>query len=204
MKCWSDILTPIGYNVTKEFYNAEISGGANSELAKKFYPNHTLDEQMKLMNDKEAHARELFGTSLVPLPGLLELISYLKQHSIKLAAVTNAPKLNAYFMLDAIKLTKEFDEIILAEQLQYSKPHPLPYHTAMNKFNVQPSECIIFEDSLNGCKSGVSSTGCTVGVATTHTHTSLQSIGVNYVVNDFSEIKLDESLLNIDNFVKTK
>jgi HAD superfamily hydrolase (TIGR01509 family) len=201
MQCWADLLKPYGYKVTKQFYNTEISGGANSNLAKKFFPNHSEMEQNQLMSDKEAKARELFGTSLVPLPGLIELIQYLQQHNIKIAAVTNAPKLNAYFMLNAINVTKLFDSIVLAEECTDSKPSPIPYITAMKQLNITHEQCIIFEDSLNGCRAGVGSNVLTIGVSTTHTVDALCGVGVQYVIHDFTCIKLDQSLLNMNNFI---
>lgn len=115
--CWAELLKPYGYNVDHQFYNTQISGGGNSDLARKFFPNKTQQEQNQLMIDKESKTRELMSNGLEPLDGLIKLMDYLQYNNIKLAAVTNAPRINAYFMLDKIGVTNRFDHIVLADEL---------------------------------------------------------------------------------------
>lgn len=72
----------------------------------------------------------------------------------------------------------------------------------MKYLNIEPHECIIFEDSLNGCRAGIRSNALTVGITTTQTAQALYDEGCKYAIKDYTKIRLDESLLNIENFTQ--
>lgn len=77
----------------------------------------------------------------------------------KTALVTTASKKNTYDILEKYNLIGIFDLILTHEDVTKSKPDPEGYIKAMQFFNVQPDQCIIFEDSDTGIqaaeKSGV-------------------------------------------------
>jgi HAD superfamily hydrolase (TIGR01509 family) len=47
-----------------------------------------------------------------------------------------------------------FDAILTSEDFRESKPSPDCYLTAARRFGLQPDDCVVFEDSFNGLKSG--------------------------------------------------
>ncbi len=44
----------------------------------------------------------------------------------------------------------DFDVLVSAEALPYSKPHPQVYLDAAARLNVDPLHCVTLEDSVNG------------------------------------------------------
>ena len=85
---------------------------------------------------------------------LIILLKSVATHS-NIALVTTASKLNVETALnsrpDVIKL---FKLIITGEDVAKHKPDPEAYFLAAKKLNVEPTECIIFEDSAAGIKAG--------------------------------------------------
>ena len=53
-------------------------------------------------------------------------------------------------MLNKMCIKKVFDIITTKETVKKKKPDPEVYSIIMNCFNVNPSECLIFEDSYTG------------------------------------------------------
>lgn len=60
-----------------------------------------------------------------------------------------------------------FSRIFTAESVTRSKPAPDCYLHAAEAMGFAPKDCIVFEDSLNGCLSGRAAGMTVVGVATT-------------------------------------
>ena len=75
---------------------------------------------------------------------------------------------------------------------EYSKPHPDCYLKAAARFGVQPSECVVFEDSFNGLKSGRAAGMKVVGVATTNPQEAIASLSdiqiTDYVRVDYKSL----------------
>ena len=61
-----------------------------------------------------------------------------------------------------------FDAILTSEDFEFSKPHPDCYLKGAARFGAEPAECVVFEDSFNGLKSGRAAGMKVVGVATTN------------------------------------
>jgi HAD superfamily hydrolase (TIGR01509 family) len=69
-----------------------------------------------------------------------------------IALATTAREINARAVLDAFDLTGLFDFMVFSEDVTHGKPDPECHHIIAKHFNVEPSECIIFEDSDTGLR----------------------------------------------------
>ena len=69
-----------------------------------------------------------------------------------------------------------FNAILTSEDFEYSKPHPDCYLKAAARFGASPEECVVFEDSFNGLKSGRAAGMKVVGLATTNTVESIRPL----------------------------
>ena len=90
-------------------------------------------------------------------PGAVQLIKKLKDlgFTLALATVTTISQIEIYYkenkkMLNQMNIMKEFDYITTKEGVKNKKPDPEVYHKIMDYFRVEPSECLVFEDSLTG------------------------------------------------------
>ena len=101
--------------------------------------------------------------------GLEAFINDLHQHGVKTAVVTssNQPKMQSVFKARP-EFKELFDEILTSEDFAESKPSPDCYLRGAARFGVEPSECVVLEDSFNGLKSGRAAGMFVVGLATTN------------------------------------
>ena len=188
---WAEILKPHGYdNVTWDFYRSRISGRLTPEVVADLLPELSPEEGQAMAEAKEAGFRERAG-ALEPLPGLLDLVAKGREREMGIALVTNAPKENVLAVLRALGLDDVFDPVILADEVGAGKPDPAPYRAALEALSISAGEAVAFEDSPSGITSSVAASIPTIGVASTHDPEKLETLGVDLVVRDFADPKLE-------------
>jgi beta-phosphoglucomutase len=183
-KIWQDLLKEQGIEINRDSYQAKISGRQNPEIIQDLLPHFSQQESVDFAEHKEQLFREQ-AQSLNPLEGFLELLEWIEKQQLKTAVVTNAPRKNADFMLDALNLTRRFKTVVLGEDMTAGKPDPAPYQYCLKQLNIQPSEAIVFEDSPSGIRSAIAAEIDTIGMATTHDPTDLKKLGVSLVIDNF-------------------
>ena len=103
------------------------------------------------------------------IAGFEDFVKDVRSKGIKTAVVTSS---NLEKMLNVYNKHPEFkgyfDEILTSEDFEESKPSPDCYLKAATRFGVSPKECIVFEDSFNGLRSGIASGARVIGLATTN------------------------------------
>ena len=187
---WAEALRPYGYDVTWDFYREHITGRVTTEIIADLLPDFSAEEGRELIESKEADFRERAGT-LKPLPGLLDFVEKGREKGMKIALVTNAPKENASTVLRVLGLDDAFDPVILADEVGSGKPDPAPYNAALEALGVSAEEAVAFEDSASGIDSSVAAGIPTVGIASTQDPKELEGLGVDLVVRDFADPKLE-------------
>lgn len=187
---WQSLLAEVGVELDSVTYRQHISGRRNEAILAQFYPHLSPAEQATFAAAKEARFRQLAAGRLQPLAGLVELLALAHQRQWRLALVTNAPRENAHFMLDALELRTAFEVIILGEELPAGKPDPLPYCLALEKLGLTADEALAFEDSPTGIRSALGAGVQTVGLATTHRPADLAALGATPVIADFTASEL--------------
>lgn len=182
---WFKVLQEHGMDIDSAFYKQKISGRLNPDIVRDLLPHLSPAQQAAFIDHKEATFRE--QASLQPLDGLLECLDWAKSQGLRCAAVSNAPRKNAEFMLKALAVEAAFPTVILGDDLPLGKPHPLPYQEALRQLSLEPAEAIAFEDSPSGIQSAVGARIPVVGIASTHSPQDLQTQGAAIVVKDFAD-----------------
>jgi HAD superfamily hydrolase (TIGR01509 family) len=188
-QAWQEMLLKHNIEIDEVFYKSRISGRLNPEIVQDILPELSVAEGAKFADEKEALFRQL-ASDLQPLDGLAEMLAWTEAHNLKRALVTNAPKLNAEFMLDVLGIAAAFDKIILADDCVAGKPDPAPYQVALSKLKITAETAIALEDSPSGIRASVSAGIRTIGIASTHEPKVLQEIGAFMVIPDFTDLHL--------------
>lgn len=84
------------------------------------------------------------------LPGVLDILKWLKTNNIKLGVGTSSYMKIVDAVMTKLNVTDYFEVIHSAEHEKYGKPHPAVYLTCAEKLNVNPNKCVVIEDSFNG------------------------------------------------------
>lgn len=123
--------------------------------------------------------------------GFEAFVAHLRRHGVKTAVVTSS---NRAKMESVYRQRPEFcemmDAILTSEDFAFSKPHPDCYERGAARFGLPTAECVVFEDSLNGLRSGRSA-GCTVvGLSTTLPADSISPL-CDVLVGDYTRLTYD-------------
>lgn len=97
---------------------------------------------------------QLLSENAKPLTGVVETLQFLKEKKIKVGLATSSYRILVDTILKTCQLENYFDVLHTAEEEEYGKPHPAVYLTAAKMLGVNPLQCLVIEDSINGVISG--------------------------------------------------
>ena len=102
---------------------------------------------------------ELFAQALPVLPGARELLAGLQAAGVPQALVSSSYRV----LVDGALATGlgPFAVTVAGDEVARGKPDPEPYRTAAAHLGVDPSHCVVLEDSPSGVASGQAA-GCAV------------------------------------------
>ena len=122
------------------------------------------------------------------IAGFMEYITELRRQGVKTAVVTssNQPKMDAVYKSKP-EFRGLFDAILTSEDFEHSKPDPDCYLKAAERLGVGKDNCVVFEDSFNGLKSGRAAGMYVVGLATTNAAEAIAPL-CDKVIRDYFEI----------------
>ena len=119
------------------------------------------------------------------VPGFEAFIRSLRQQGVRTAVVTssNQVKMQAVYHRHP-DFQSLFDAILTSEDFDRSKPDPDCYLKAARRLQVSITDCVVFEDSFNGLKSGRAAGMRVVGLATTNPAEAIRPY-CDLVVSDY-------------------
>ena len=83
---------------------------------------------------------------LEPYPHVNEVLFELKRRGIKLAIVSDAPRLKAWIRLVSMRINHLFDIVVAFEDTKKLKPSVEPFKVAFRKLKVNPQQCLMVGD----------------------------------------------------------
>lgn len=118
------------------------------------------------------HKNDLYRESLVQLtsadilPGVLDLLEDLRRNSIKIAIGSSSR--NTPLILKQIGLSDSFDCIVDGNGITNSKPHPEVFLKSSEILDIDPSECVVYEDAEAGIEAAIAAGMFAIGVGEQH------------------------------------
>ena len=146
------VFSDYGYVISQEYYVNELVGrnikGIRENILKEYGEDFQFDE---IYYKKVKEMTEYIESKGVLLKkGALELIKYLHENKYKIAVATSTKRERAEKLLNIVKVKDYFQEIICGDEVINSKPNPEIFLKAAEKLGVEPSNCIVLEDSAAG------------------------------------------------------
>ena len=150
---WNRLANSLGFNFTEKD-NERLKGVSRMRsleiLLSVGNVNPSEKEKLKMAKEKNdwyvEYISKLDESEI--LPGVKEFLIELRQNGIKIA-LGSASK-NSMIILNNLNLTSYFDAIIDGNKVSKAKPDPEVFLLGARELNVQPSECVVFEDAQAG------------------------------------------------------
>jgi HAD superfamily hydrolase (TIGR01509 family) len=116
----------------------------------------------------EQATAQMLAREVVWRPGAQELLAAVHAAGLATALVTTTPRALADLVLGHIERAfpgrPAFDITICGDEVAARKPDPAPYRQAMAALDVDPSGCVVIEDSHAGITAGLASGAAVLGV----------------------------------------
>jgi len=190
-KAWSIFLSKYGIEPTEEVFRKVIFGTTGSSTIRQLIDSNLHDAEVSaLVKEVDLIYRNLAGAAggIPALDGLLPLLHALINEGFSLAIATSAPPENVDLVLDPLGIRSYFDVIQDTTGLRHSKPHPEVYLRALQRLGQQPSNCIVFEDSLAGIRSARAASLPVVAITTGHDAETLINEGACLAIPNFRAV----------------
>ncbi|MBL7718779.1 MAG: hexitol phosphatase HxpB [Flavipsychrobacter sp.] len=88
------------------------------------------------------------------LPGVLQSLELFKKNGFKVGLASSSPARMIQALVEHFDIKHYFDEITSADVVSLGKPHPGVFMHCAEALGSRPIECVVLEDSVNGCISG--------------------------------------------------
>jgi HAD superfamily hydrolase (TIGR01509 family) len=194
-KVWYDILIKYNIELTNELFTKYIQGNNDNYVLKTLLLNINLsvDDLSKLKDDlflKNIHKIKI-------IDGIYDIIKQIKFLGHKICIVTNCNKKVATEIVKHINIDNLIDFIISSNDCIHCKPNTEPYNKAIEKYNINNTKCIIFEDSKTGLLSGKGvNPKLLIGIETIYDSNDLQTFGVDLSVKNYHNMNVHNLLCN--------
>lgn len=176
---------------TEAEFAQHMFGKSNSYIFSHFFNRPVSGtELLTLEEEKEGLFRKIYKDHIEPIAGILEFISDLERHGVKLGVATSAPYANLDLILSKVEIRNKLGAIMASEDVKKHKPDPEVYLRSAKNLGVSPDQCLVFEDSHSGISAALNAGMRVVGVLTSHSIEELPKCDL--YINDYQELTYDK------------
>lgn len=186
---WMNTLTNFGIPFSQKIFNATF--GMNNEGIIKILLGTEFDQETcsAISEQKEANFRQAIRGKVQTLPGVVPLLTSIKQNYLPQAIGSSGPQENIDTIINELGLEKYFQVIVSASKMP-SKPDPTVFRTAAQLINVPPNHCVVIEDAIAGVEAAHRAGMKCVAVTTTNTAQTLHA--ADKIVNQLNLLTVDD------------
>ncbi|WP_336129501.1 beta-phosphoglucomutase [Mesoflavibacter sp. CH_XMU1422-2] len=183
---WQKLAKSIGIDFSHE-QNEQLKGVSRVKSLEKIlaWGNKTISEDkfnalMASKNDDYLSFIAKMNHEEI-LPDVPKVLNYLKEQNQPIS-LGSASK-NARQILEKVDLLNQFDAIVDGNDVSKAKPDPEVFLIAAKSLNVNPEDCIVFEDSVAGVQAANTANMISIGIGEENVlHEA------DYVFSNFTEI----------------
>jgi beta-phosphoglucomutase family hydrolase len=182
---WQKLFKEYGVNITFQQYYPLI-GMKSSDMVLHFLNLDGLKANYALTKKMEYFDELLDSKGINVFPNSENVLKFFKEKRIPLALATSSRKRKMKRVMLDTGFVNYFDAFVTGEEVINGKPHPDMFLLAAQRLSVDPSNCLVFEDAINGVIAAKSAGMKCVAVTNTHPESDLSI--ADLVINNFSQV----------------
>ena len=191
---WQRVFEAEGKTLAVETYVQCIGSDFDTWSPEKYLEELTGKEfDWPVINARRQVELEADLVGVRPLPGVRELMEKLTSghgERKKLAVVSSSSHRWVDMWLEKLDLAHFADEVVCKGDAPRIKPAPDLYLEAVRRFSMNPEECLVLEDSLNGVKSG-NSAGCITIAVPSRLTSCIDFTEADLVISSLTDFLID-------------
>lgn len=130
-----------------------ISGISAEDNWNHFKQQYGFEEDTNVLTQKKNDLHYKFlKEKVTALPGLLQLLKELRSNDYEIAIASSSIQPHIDLVVKTLGIGEYFGAIVSGDEVAQCKPAPDIFLKAASKLGVPPSECVVFEDAMNGVK----------------------------------------------------
>ena len=165
-EAWGKMLAENGVRMNAHDFLVKTAGKTNREILPTVFGEISDERIAELGARKESLYQELFLPVRKPIEGVVEFLEEARKLGVKMAVATAAPVANMEFILDGLDLRRFFSAITTAADIENGKPDPEIFLKSAEKLQVEPRNCLVFEDAVGGFEAAHAAGMKSIGIAT--------------------------------------
>lgn len=191
---WQGLLEAHGIPYDEGELRRTVLGPSNEANIRRYLGDGLSREQLAALGEElDAIFRREIGPHLSPLPGVREFIERCHARGIPMAVASAAIASNVTFLISALGLREYFREVLAVDSTAHAKPHPEIYLKTAEKLGIQPSACVVFEDSFVGIEAAKRAGMKCIAIASTFSPDDLRrQTAADLIIPDFRHISFDD------------
>lgn len=152
-RVWKKALETRGIDLDYETYKPCI-GSTNRFLLNILHDNYGVDlEDEELAEEVQRLKKTMMEQEGFPvIPGVQDLLKRLKKFGYRMAIASSSPEEYIRQVVKSLRVETCFDYLMSGESVKNSKPDPDIFLETAKHLGLQPEECLVIEDSKNGCR----------------------------------------------------
>ena len=172
-------------------YQKMIDGMSIVEIAVFTKEKYGFKESVEEMLDQwNKMAYRKYALEIQAKPGANEFLLKCKEKGLKIGVATSnsIPLYNA--VANNLKFNEVVEVVVTGEDVQNGKPDPESYLKVAQKLNVNPKDCLVFEDLVVGIKAGLAAGMKTCAVFDKYSidQDEERRKQADYYINDFYDV----------------
>lgn len=183
----------LGANLDYETVKKEMYGKNHEVLERVFGKNKFSDEEVKKLSfNKEKRYQEGYFPHLALIDGLADFLNRARDENIQMAIGSAAIPFNIDFVVDGLNIRDYLMAIVSADDVAISKPNPETFLKAAAAIQIQPEDCLVFEDAPKGVESALLAGMKCIVLTTTHTPEEFKDYSnILTFISDYNDPKLN-------------
>lgn len=146
-----EVFGKLGLNLTDDLLR-QVMGFRLSEVVKHWYhyqpwPNPNFEQTER---DVLNCVKQLIQQHANAMPGVYEVLTHCKNKNYKIALASSSAMELIDVVIDKLNIRHYFDVVWSAQYEEYGKPHPAIFLSVAKQLNIEPKNCVVFEDAING------------------------------------------------------
>jgi len=153
LRAWQRAMADFGYEASEEVFLASVGTtveSTNRLLRAAYGPDFLLEATNERTGDYVWQEVDEQGAPLKP--GLLALLDFLEAHGIPKAVASSSERATIDRLLTAAGLTERFAATAAGDEVMQGKPAPDIFLLAAQRLGVDPTQCLVLEDSEPGTR----------------------------------------------------
>ncbi len=193
---WGSWAKKEGFSLTDTMIREWVFGRRVTATIEGLFAHCSAERKIEIEQDGY-----LFDQTMRPegIAGINTFIQGLTKIPFTIGVATSSHNERMLQMLERVGVADHFVHFVTAHDVSKGKPDPEPYLKMAGKLNLHPSHCLVFEDANSGVQSAIAAGMQVIGIGDAVTKADLLFYGALEVISNFTEIKINNNLLQTIN-----